>query len=112
MTDWTNADYADGKAVAKWFKDNGLLRGEIDSPLYTQVKNWRAGDRAELDVLDRWLIYKGCYLWELPDEVWRVSLHAKVTSLLDRGLPIRQIARELGCAPATVRYHRDRGVAA
>lgn len=103
--DWTTAHYADGPAVAEWFIRHGLVDGEPKSALARRVYAWSRGERPSLACVDRWLTLKGYHLSELPDEVW---LRDPIADRIEGGVPIRQIAREFGLAPDTIRWRRQK----
>lgn len=103
--DWTTAHYADGPKLAAWFIARGLVDGEGKSALARRVYAWQHGERPSLGCVDRWLTAKGYHLSELPDELW---LRDPVADRIEQGIPIRQIAREFGLAPDTIRWRRKR----
>jgi hypothetical protein len=114
VTDWTDAHVAHGPTLADWCVRHGLTAGEgKHSSFARRVCAWTHGENPSIACVDRWLTSKGYHLSELPDEVWAeapapYAEPSEIAELLDRHLPVREIARRVGRAPATVRYHRDR----
>lgn len=115
--------WLDGPGLAAWFREEGLVpENEKASPqtasVVRAVKRWDAGERASIWSADRWLIYSGRHLSELPDELWLEGPYhfddeAKEEALRLLGeIPLRHVAQRFGVAPATVRYWRERARAA
>ena len=69
MTDWSNADYADGPLAAEWFATH--VPYWPHSTLARRISYWRSGERANIHTLDRYLTEFHLHLSDLPDEVWR-----------------------------------------
>ncbi len=122
MTDWTNADHADGPALAAWLTENNYLPShEHNGPhesLHTAVRRWRNGDRATIESADRWLTYQGLHLSQVPDDCWREPIPRKVSqrdpvrsatalAAVAMGASYTEAARLIGANRKTVRgWHR------
>lgn len=121
MTDWTEAESADGPKLAAWLRQadrlpsTGGCEGEIGS-LFNAVSRWERGERASLCSVDHWLTMLGLHISQVPDEVWSLETvrsansphprRAEGLEMLEEELSVREISRRLDVAPATVRSWR------
>lgn len=124
---WQTGEALDGPALVAWLEEAepGRVRADVIGPsLMRRINEWRRGGRASVWTADHALVRLGRHLSEVPDAAWRSRerlpvarssgrrlSEAEIAALLDavrRGTETKAIARRLGCAPATVRYHRQR----
>ena len=111
------AEWLDGPRVTSWLRENGLesLRQFESETLERAYGRWREGARASLYVLDQMLVKLHLHLSDIPDDLWvapppcgprPLQIRDEVVQLIRRGLGVNAIARQIGCNPKTVRYHR------
>ena len=76
--DWTNAEYASGPALYAWLSQHdrvpaGSKLKRTDptlEALLRRMQRWRSGENASLDTVDRYMVYLGYHISDLPNEVW------------------------------------------
>lgn len=114
------SDWLDGPKLVEWLGRYGLERSEhrLSEDHIERLRRWGKGGKANVYVVDEILIRLGRHLSELPDSLFLAvtarngGMAPERREQLLRGLlsgaPLKAIAREVGCAVSTVRYHRNR----
>lgn len=116
MTDWTNAEWADGPRFAAWLEAEGIkFHRDDEANWYHDVPLWRKGRNVKIGTVDAILISRFRHLSEIPDEVWTdkkpqfakrypPEVKAEVLANVAAGTTCAEEARRLGIAEKTVQW--------